>query len=93
MQKESIAKIKNDINGENKVRQDEFDKKYDSATGRVSYDSKIHDHFFEELQFIAGILDMLVVISGNNHLNELHEANQFVLMDARERALALQTLL
>ena len=71
------------------ARQDLFNKKSDIAAGRLSYDLEFGTHFSEELHFIAGVLDMVVVLGSNDHMDELSDESVFVIIDARNRAMAL----
>lgn len=94
MQKESVAKISEQVDKIDKVKDDKFHKEWKADTGRVSYDAALADHCCEELSFIAGVLDMFVVLYCNDKVAELNmDSAAFVLMEARSKANELQELL
>jgi len=94
MQKENARMVgSNQVNSMDDEKPDRFNSKVDDAMGRISYDSGIRNHFYEELQVIAGILDMLVVIGTNEHMGEIQDESVFVIMDARSRAKELSNLI
>lgn len=93
MQK-NMAMIENQVNDRDNEKPDRFNCKCDFAMGRVSYDHGIKDYFYEELQCIVSIFDMLVILSGNGHLSKLQEdSSEIFFIKARERAMELAKLI
>jgi len=68
---------------------DKFNSQYDAIQDRVSYEKGFRDYCFEELSFIAGVLDMLFLIETGDQWSNAGEEITFVIMDARNRANAL----
>lgn len=89
MQKENAEMV----SGKQVEKPDRFNSKFDLDTHRISYDYDIREHFSEELQFIAGVLDMLVVLGSNELIGQIGDESIFVLMDARNRATELGNLI
>ena len=90
MTKKSTKQVDDQVHATGEAKQENiFNAVVDVTTHRISYDLDFRDHCCEELQLIAGVLDMLVILRGHDHLDELGEEVAFVFMDARNRALAL----
>ncbi len=92
MKKKNEKEISKQGNCVDKTGQDLFDRQWDASKERVSYNGIFTERCYEDLQFIAGVLDMLVVLKSYDHLNELGPENAFVFMEARNKAVALGKL-
>jgi len=90
MKKENAQKIQA---VEKDAEKDIFESKYDPILRRVSYRADIRDHFFEELSFISGVLDLLYLVDDADQWENRREEVAFVMLDARNRARALYDVL
>jgi hypothetical protein len=86
MEKEDTGKIQAEENGADGAEKDKFESKYDPIQRRISYKTGFRDHCYEELSFIAGILDLLFLVNEGDQWENRSEEIAFVLMDARDRA-------
>ena len=93
MKKEDTGKIQAEEKGTDGAEKDMFESLYDPIQKRISYKADFRNHCGEELAFIAGVLDLLFLVTEGDQWGNRGEEVPFVIMDARNRATALMDVI